>query len=373
MNSTILYAVGQSSDRCCVGRRAVLATTRRARGWNLLALVALLASVSGALASADEPMAAAVGTLAEIDSLLAVDRQEAALARATHQYEVLGDDPVLGWQFAQRAGLALLQSGRPAEAVPWFEAAIRAAPYVATNHLDLAAALMALGRRGRALSEYQEAVELAPGDPRVRLDYGQALTGFGFYEDAARELELADRFCGDCVAAARALAALHLAREDHAAALIYLQRLHADEPSRQVSYALAQALLATGNAAAAAELLATLPAEELTAPEVMLALKVDRSLGNSDRARQWSRPEGRAALPAAVRGDPLFWAVVAELLQRDGHLEGALAALEEAIALEPTSAIYRNNRIVLLQQLGREGEAAAAWRELQEKREVDGG
>jgi tetratricopeptide (TPR) repeat protein len=294
MNSNILYVNGQSNDRRCVDCCAVLATTRRTRGWNRLVLLALLAGVSGALAAADDPMAAAVGALAEIDSLLAIDGQEAALARATHQYEALGDDPVLGWQFAQRAGLALLQSGRPAEAVPWFEAAIRGAPYEATNHRDLAATLMALGRRGRALSEYQEAVELAPGDPRMHLDYGQALTGFGFYEDAARELELADRYCGACVAAARALAALYLAKEDHAAALIYLQRLHAAEPSRQVSYALAQALLATGNAAAAAELLATLPAEELTAPEVMLALKVDRSRGNSDRARQWSRPEGRA-------------------------------------------------------------------------------
>jgi len=104
----------------------------------------------------------------------------------------------------------------------------------------------------------------------------------------------------------------------------------------------------------------------------MLALKVDRSRGNSDRACQWSRPEGRAALPAAVRSDPLFWAVVAELLQRADQLDGALAALEEAIALEPSSAVYQNNRIVLLQQLGREDEAAAAWRKLQDKGEVDG-
>ena len=63
---------------------------------------------------------------------------------------------------AANLGTALLASGRPAEAVAFFERALQLSPAMAEAHFNLAAALRTLGRTDEAAAHQAEAVRLRP-------------------------------------------------------------------------------------------------------------------------------------------------------------------------------------------------------------------
>ena len=317
--------------------------------------------VVGAAIGAAEPTTSTAVELAAVDSLLAVGDLAGAEARAAALCEFAGDDPVYGWQIQQRLGVAMLRAGRPQEALPYLEAAVRQALDDPVGHQNLATALMALGRRGRALAEFQEAATLAPDNAAIRLDLGQALLRFRFFAAALPELQAADRLCGGCPQAARALATYHLEAGSAAEAVRYLESVMAVRPDREIRLALASAQLAAERPEAAVQLLTSVPEDELTAVEYRLILRADRALGQTERARSWAQRTGAmATFPSEVAADALFWAVVAELCELGGFLPEALRAIDAAVALAPDNAIYRINRAAVLQQLGRDDEAARA-------------
>ncbi len=338
----------------------MLPGTRRNR-WVLWAFpLALILVASPAAADRDplaEEKAVVRPALAIVDSLLAAGRNEDALDRVRQLERDHGSSLVYGWQIEERLGVALLRLGRPEEAVSHLEGAIRIAPDIASLHQDLGTALMALDRRGRALSEYEQAVTLDPENWRLHLDYGQVLALFRQREPALRQLQEADRLCAGCPEALRALASLHLEYRDYEAAFPLLERLFAREPTPQVRSLLAEAALQTGHSRRVQELLAPRWAAGITAREAALLLSADRVLGESKRARDLAQHPGRLTTPA----DASLWGLVGYLCLEAGFDAEALTAFDQAISLEPDNPTYRNNRVVVLNRLGRRTEAREEW------------
>jgi tetratricopeptide (TPR) repeat protein len=295
--------------------------------------------------------------LAAVDSLLAADQNEAALFRVQQLQRSHGSSLAYAWQIEERLGVALLRLGQPEEAISHFEAAIQAAPGVASLHQDLGTALMALGRRGRALSEYEQAVALEPENWRLHLDYGQSLVLFRQREPALQQLQEADRLCGSCPEAVRALASLHLEFQDYEAAYPLLERLYAGERTPRMRSLLAEAALQTGRDRRVQELLGPLWSSGINGREAMLLLSADRALNETERARDLvEHPERLTTL-----ADASLWGLVGYLCLEAGCDDEALAAFDRAISLEPDNAVYRNNRVVVLNRLGRRAEAREEW------------
>ena len=337
---------------------------RRGRTITILGVAILslaAAPAGGRAADRRDPLAAEQAVvaplLATVDSLLALGETEAAFARAQRLQRRHGRSVIYGWQIQERLGLSLLRMGRAEEAVPHLEAAIGLAPEAPSPHQNLGAALMALGRRGRALTEFEEALGLAPENWRLHLDFGQNLLVLGLRAQALERLEEADRLCGGCPEAARALAMLHLAAGDHERAIPHLERLLAAEGSPRVRRLLADAALQGGRPERVQQLLAPLWPGELNREEVALLLAADRATGESARARDMARhPEIWTGL-----ADAALWGQAGMLCLEEGLDAEGLAAFDRAIALDPLNAVFRNNRVVLLTRLGREEEARREW------------
>jgi tetratricopeptide (TPR) repeat protein len=293
-----------------------------------------------------------------VDTLLAAESWEEAARLARGDLRRHPDCPVHTWQFEQRLGLALHKMGHAAEALPYLESAVRNAPHEAANHLNLAAALMALGRKGRALSEFEEALTLEPDSWRIHLDYGQALQQFRMFAAALPEVLTAERLCERCLESTRALASLYLEMRDYAGAAPPLEKLYSLQPEPSLRHNLALASLRSGQPGRVRELLAPGWPGDLAAEDRILLLEADRMLHDSGRAVQLA---ALAAAPEPVSRDPVLWGLAALMCLESGDLEPGLAAADVAIALDPGNPTYRNNRVVLLTRLERHEEAQEEW------------
>ncbi|MCB1184504.1 tetratricopeptide repeat protein [bacterium] len=298
-----------------------------------------------------------------MDSLLQAGVPTAAVAEARRLSARVGDDPVYGWQVTGRLGLALLASGEAAAALPHLEDIVRHLPRDAVHHRNLGAALLQLDRRGRALSEYQVAVELDPADPELRREYGQMLLAFRDLRRAGRELHTARELCGGCPATDEPLASYHLLAGEPAAAVPYLQRIQARNPSPEHRRTLLAALVAAGQDSAVVALIGTGEAERRPADEWRLLVEAEGRLADLPTTREVAA--GLAAnperVPRAVAGDDRFWGTVALNLIGAAAWDDALRAVDRAIALAPDAVVHRNNRVVVLTALGRHDEARAEW------------
>ena len=297
-----------------------------------------------------------------IDHLLARQQWEEAAKRARRLLEN-STGSYYNWQIQERLGLALYGAGQAGEAIPHFEAAVRAAPHEPSPHLNLATALMAMGKRGRAFAEYQEAVDLDPDSWRAHLDFGQALLEFGMLEEAGRHLQGAAQGCSDCLEVDRALARWHLLAGDNDAAIPLLEKLYNAEPTATVRQNLATAYKDTGRHQALYRLLLPLWPHDLSSPEHGMVLEIDRAEGRSVRACEMAR-DLRAGEP--IQGSAVFWGLVSLICLEADHLEDALTAADQAIAIDPRNATYRNNRVVVLTRLGRQAEAEQEWQRVLE-------
>lgn len=87
--------------------------------------------------------------------------------------KAIATDPSFGNPYND-IGAYLLQLGRPAEAIPWLERALKAPRYESYHfaHMNLGRAYQALGRWEEARRAYQKALELVPAYTPAR----QALT-----------------------------------------------------------------------------------------------------------------------------------------------------------------------------------------------------
>lgn len=308
----------------------------------------------------------AARTLARVDSLLAAGNLEEGRRLAQEACDRHAGDPRLLDPLENRLALALMGLDRHAEALPLLENALRRRPGDGDAHRNLGACLLAMGRKGRALSEYQQWVQADPLNYLARLEYGQVLYEFRLLEDSERELRLAAELCGGCGQVDPALAATLLAAGKPAAALDPLRRLLAGPEGESHRRSYLKALLDSGEDA---ELIAFLTGADraLTGQEARLLVEAEGRLGRG-RWSAWllawateqnDRPD--LALAPGWGDDPLLWARISLNLQQLDRREEALAAVDRAIALDPASALLRNNRVVLLQELGREQEARREW------------
>lgn len=306
--------------------------------------------------------------LAQIDHLLGQNRLiEAEACLRT----LLADNPQEPRYLAAlqgRLGLALLRQARPADALPHLETAIRLRPDRPEFHRNLGAALMAMGRRGRGLTEYRTAIELAPTDADIRREYGQALTTLRAWTDARQELEVALDLCGGCLASHQALANLYLQSGNYESAATPLGLLWADNPTPELRKTLVNALHRSGQHQAVIEVLTSVSTQAMTVEEWRILAETDSKLGLRDRARIWTEglkpdgtTEGVGEIPAEVVDDAHFWGVVAVNLLGGEAYNAALSASDQAIALDPDNVTYLNNKVVVLEKLGRHAQAKALW------------
>jgi|GEM_PF-1231232 len=307
--------------------------------------------------------------LAQLDSLLEAGQGPAAVRAADLLFKEFGSDPLYGWQVEGRLGLALLRDGRPAEALPHLEAVMRRNPNDPLTHRNLAAALLAMGRRGRALSELRVVVELAPADYEARFEYGQVLAEFGDLGAARTELDVARYLCGNCPEPDRVLAAALMEAGAFGDAVVPLRRLLVATPDPWVRLSLVQALAGSGRDGELFALLDSLPPPSLSAQELRLAVESEGRLGRSDRSMAAAATlvgasgagEPNPGFPDDLLTDPVFWGRVSLNLLETGFFEEGLAAVDQAIELDPDNAVYRNNRVVLLLKLERREEAELEW------------
>ncbi|MFO7610356.1 MAG: tetratricopeptide repeat protein [Candidatus Krumholzibacteriia bacterium] len=342
-----------------VGRR------RPARRAALLGLagVWVLVLAAGASAAAGRPdIRQAPERLAAVDSLIAAGQAAQALAEVGRLAVHWRDDPLFGWQLADRRGLALLALGRFAEALPLLEETVGRRPFAAGPHRNLGLALAALGRRGRALAEYAQAVELDPGNPVHRLEHAQYLAEFGQLEAAAAAFAAAARLCGGCPEAERGLGAALLGSGRPGEAVAPLQRAQAAAPDTSGRRLLVAALHGARRDSA---LLALLDGEDRSRwdrrDHLALVEAEGWTGGPAVRSQAYARALQQGAAPPPIAADALFWARVALNLLQSGAWQDGLAAADRAVALEPANAVYRNNRVVLLLKLGRTAEAQQEW------------
>jgi tetratricopeptide (TPR) repeat protein len=93
------------------------------------------------------------------------------------------------WLAANNLGGLLLRSGRPAEAIPWFEQAIAARPQYPEAHNNLGLALARTGRPAQAVDAYRRALVLDPSYTPARYNLGVALAATNDLVGAQHHLE----------------------------------------------------------------------------------------------------------------------------------------------------------------------------------------
>lgn len=136
-----------------------------------------------------------LGTIAVSDPAPGPDRLEAAIAEFREEMRISGDDPLV----LDQLGTSLLEAGRPEEAVPVLERAVRAearALYV----YDLGRAQLALGRAADAVASLRRALQLAGEQgggeaelEKIHYQLGIALHRQGAAQEAKEQLAEARR------------------------------------------------------------------------------------------------------------------------------------------------------------------------------------
>jgi Tfp pilus assembly protein PilF len=86
-------------------------------------------------------------------------------------------------------GGSYVDAGRPADALPHLDLAIRLDPGSVNARNELGGALLALGRPTEALTAFQQAATLAPGDDRIHFNVAMVLARLGRHAEAIRAFD----------------------------------------------------------------------------------------------------------------------------------------------------------------------------------------
>ena len=109
-------------------------------------------------------------------------------------------------------GAALIEQGRPLQAIPLLQRSIALNPRVAAAHHDLGVALLAAGRLELAAEAFSRALRLNPKLPSAHYNLAYALDGLGREGQALSSYEAAVELQPDLVLAQNRLGDLYLAR-----------------------------------------------------------------------------------------------------------------------------------------------------------------
>ncbi len=262
---------------------------------------------------------------------------------------------------------ALTELGRPAEALPLFEAGLLQKPDAFDVHNNYGVALAALGRSSEAVAQYEEALRLQPDFADAHNNLANALVKLGRVEEALGQYETALRLQPQLVDAETNLGRTLAETGRAAEALPHFEkalRVHPD--SAEAHEDLANALAASGR-----------PAEALPHYGEALRLQPGRvdshyGLGNV-LASQGQFAAAAGHFESAVRQQPDFAAAqhnLAATLMRLGRPAEALPHFAATVRLLPDSAEAHHELSLVLGELRRWEEA---MREDQEALRLDPG
>lgn len=112
---------------------------------------------------------------------LALSRWEEALAECRQEVRL---DPDYNGDGRINAGRALVELGRPAEALPWFDEGLRMRPNSFDAHNNYGIALAALNHWEEAAAHYRRALQLRADAAAVHNNLGNALAALGRVDEA---------------------------------------------------------------------------------------------------------------------------------------------------------------------------------------------
>jgi tetratricopeptide (TPR) repeat protein len=200
-------------------------------------------------------------------------------------------------------GAALIAAGRPAEALPLFEDAVRLDPSSADAHFNLGTVLMQSGRASEAIPHLELVVSTFPQNVKARINLGCALFNLGKLAEAESQFETAAKV---------------------------------DPSNPQSHYALGTVLLAQSKLEAATAELST--AVNLNPKYVSEAVKLN---------------------PNA----PLLRYNLGTILLMQSHVADALEQLSAAVQLDPNFREAHRNLAIAFMQQGRQSDGIAHFRE----------
>jgi tetratricopeptide (TPR) repeat protein len=253
-------------------------------------------------------------------------------------------------------GNAALADGQLTEAARCYEQGVLADPTDASLRLNLGFALLEQGKFEMAASRLLQAVALRrPADDFAHEAHyllGRAYAGLGRPAEALRSFEAAlaiqPGFAEAVEEGTRALGQLRR----HVEAVEWARRLVTLRPAAYTRMLLAQELALTDQATEAADLLALVCAEEPTnTPASMQRFNLLFRQARFDEAL------AEAQRLLALTGPSVVLVSVAAALGRLGRPEEALAAVDQALRLDPARCDAIINRAGLLSSLGRSEEA----------------
>ncbi len=255
-------------------------------------------------------------------------------------------------------GIVLAETGQTAKAMEHFAAALRIKPSYAAAHGNFGLALQGLGRLPEAIEQFQAALRLAPADPRNHFNLGYALRLSGRNAEAILPLRDALQIKPDYLEAQKNLGlALRDAGQIPEAVAQFQAILRLTPDDAVVRLNLGSALYASGRPAEAIAEFRRAVAIEPGFAEAHNNLGVAlRATGRDDDAIR----EFRAALLIK----PEFASAEINLGRALGAMDRipeAIESFQRALRLDPRNADARYDLAMALRAAGREAEAKSQF------------
>jgi protein O-mannosyl-transferase len=266
------------------------------------------------------------------------------------------DDPLAEVNY----GVALLQLNRPADAISHLERALSLKPDLPEGHSTLGLAFTSTGRLQDALHEFETAARLKPDSPVINFNFGLALMQVGRFQDALSRMETAIRLApGTSVyldGMGRALLAAGRLQE---AAGRFGEATKINPGDFEAWNSLATISLQTGRYDEAVSFAKTALANAPNAiePRVTLARALLFSGHAADAVPHFEQVL-RSRPPDADTEENLGSA-----LYQTGRTGDAVPHYRDAVKLKPASATYHQNLASALMQAGQPADAIVEYQQ----------